>query len=48
MGKRILAIGEVLWDLLPSGRQLGQGACQLCLSLPRPRHRGSARDAHRR
>ena len=23
MGKRALAIGEVLWDLLPSGRQLG-------------------------
>ncbi|MGC8640768.1 MAG: carbohydrate kinase family protein [Isosphaeraceae bacterium] len=23
MGSRILAIGEVLWDLLPSGRQLG-------------------------
>lgn len=23
MGHRILAIGEVLWDLLPSGRQLG-------------------------
>ena len=23
MEKRILAVGEVLWDLLPSGRQLG-------------------------
>jgi fructokinase len=23
MGRRVLAIGEVLWDMLPSGRQLG-------------------------
>lgn len=33
MGHRILAAGEVLWDLLPDGKQLG-GAGEFHVSLP--------------
>ena len=48
MGHQILAVGEVLWDLLPNGKQLGVRAGQLHVSMSFTWCRCAVGDAGRR